>query len=87
MSGRPKNHTLKGGTSPYSLCMGVPPPLGPLHTVPSKAAARSVETEIRNGSETENLVICEWKTRQLTCMISLVLTRSIRCMSYGQEKD
>ena len=26
MSGRSKNHTLKGGTSPYSLCMGVPPP-------------------------------------------------------------
>ena len=25
MSGRSKNHTLKGGTSPYSLCMGVPP--------------------------------------------------------------
>ena len=24
-SGRSKNHTLKGGTSPYSLCMGVPP--------------------------------------------------------------
>ena len=23
MSGRSKNHTLKGGTSPYSLCMGV----------------------------------------------------------------
>ena len=28
MSGRSKNHTLKGGTSPYSLCMGeIPPPL------------------------------------------------------------
>ena len=26
MSGRSKNHTLKGGTSPYSLSMGVPPP-------------------------------------------------------------
>ena len=26
MSGRSKNHTLKGGTSPYNLCMGVPPP-------------------------------------------------------------
>ena len=26
MSGRSKNHTLKGGTSSYSLCMGVPPP-------------------------------------------------------------
>ena len=26
MSGWSKNHTLKGGTSPYSLCMGVPPP-------------------------------------------------------------
>ena len=25
MSGRSKNHTLKGGTSPYSLSMGVPP--------------------------------------------------------------
>ena len=25
MSGWSKNHTLKGGTSPYSLCMGVPP--------------------------------------------------------------
>ena len=25
MSGQSKNHTLKGGTSPYSLCMGVPP--------------------------------------------------------------
>ena len=25
MSGRSKNHTLKGGTSPYSLCKGVPP--------------------------------------------------------------
>ena len=28
MSGRSKNHTLKGGTSPYSLSMGVPPPRG-----------------------------------------------------------
>ena len=28
MSGQSKNHTLKGGTSPYSLCMGVPPPPG-----------------------------------------------------------
>ena len=26
MSGRSKNHTLKGGTSPYSLCMGLPSP-------------------------------------------------------------
>ena len=26
MSSRSKNHTLKGGTSPYSLSMGVPPP-------------------------------------------------------------
>ena len=26
MSGRSKNHTLKGGTSPYSLCMGVSRP-------------------------------------------------------------
>ena len=26
MSGRSKNHTLKGGTCPYSLCMGIPPP-------------------------------------------------------------
>ena len=26
MSGRSKNHTLKGGTSPYSLSMGVPLP-------------------------------------------------------------
>ena len=26
MSGRSKNHTLKGGTSQYSLCMGVAPP-------------------------------------------------------------
>ena len=26
MSGRSKNHTLKGGMSPYSLSMGVPPP-------------------------------------------------------------
>ena len=26
MSGRSKNHTLKGGTSPYSLSMGVSPP-------------------------------------------------------------
>ena len=25
MNGRSKNHTLKGGTFPYSLCMGVPP--------------------------------------------------------------
>ena len=25
MRGRSKNHTLKGGTSPYSLCMGVSP--------------------------------------------------------------
>ena len=25
MSGRSKNHTLKGGTSLYSLCMGVSP--------------------------------------------------------------
>ena len=24
ISGRSKNHTLKGGTSPYGLCMGVP---------------------------------------------------------------
>ena len=28
MSGWSKNHTLKGSTSPYSLCMGVPPPGG-----------------------------------------------------------
>ena len=28
MSGRSKNHILKGGTSPYSLCMGVSPPPG-----------------------------------------------------------
>ena len=28
MRGQPKNHTLNGGTSPYSLSMGVPlPPL------------------------------------------------------------
>ena len=26
MSGRSKSHTLKGGTSPYSLCMGVSTP-------------------------------------------------------------
>ena len=26
MTGLSKNHTLKGGTSPYSKCMGVPPP-------------------------------------------------------------
>ena len=26
MGGRLKNHTLKGGTSPYSLCIGFPPP-------------------------------------------------------------
>ena len=26
MSGRSKNHTLKGGMSPYSLSMGVPTP-------------------------------------------------------------
>ena len=26
MSGRSKNHTLKGGTSSYSLCTGAPPP-------------------------------------------------------------
>ena len=25
MSGQSKKHTLKGGTSPYSLSMGVPP--------------------------------------------------------------
>ena len=30
MSGRSKNHALKGGTSPYSLSMGVPPRNGPL---------------------------------------------------------
>ena len=29
MSGRSKNRTLKGGTSPYSLCMVVPPPPSP----------------------------------------------------------
>ena len=29
MSGRSKNHTLKGGTSPYSLYMGVFPPHPP----------------------------------------------------------
>ena len=29
MSGRSKNHTLKGGTSPYSLSMGVPPRVDP----------------------------------------------------------
>ena len=28
MSGRLKNHNLKGGTTPYSLSMGVPPPQG-----------------------------------------------------------
>ena len=29
MSARSKNHTLKGGMSPYRLCMGVPPPPPP----------------------------------------------------------
>ena len=28
MSGQSKNNTLKGGTSPYSLSTGVPPPRG-----------------------------------------------------------
>ena len=31
MSGESKNHTLKGGTSPYSLCIGVPPPRAKHH--------------------------------------------------------
>ena len=32
MSGRSKNHTLKSGTSLYSLGMGVPPPGFPRHS-------------------------------------------------------
>ena len=54
MSGRLKNHTLKGGTSPYSLSMGVPPPPG--STLPDDTKISLVQCLIEliliYGSET-----------------------------------
>ena len=42
MSGRSKNHTLKGGTSPYSLSMRVPPP--------SRVSSRGLSSGVPQGS-------------------------------------
>ena len=53
MSGRSKNHTLKGGTSLYSLCMGVPPPPGrPSLTL------NQLEIKLCRGNETTDYQLC-----------------------------
>ena len=44
MSGRSKNHTLKGGTSLYNLSMGVTPPLSFLTNVSCKSALSDINT-------------------------------------------
>ena len=48
MSGRSKNHTLKGGTSPYSLSMGVPPGGDLLHCAVFSATCLAVLLGTKN---------------------------------------
>ena len=66
MSVRSKNHTLKGGTSPYSLSMGVPPGDGCSAKLSNKMqklqnrAARKMTKSKYDSSATQRLGSLHW---------------------------
>ena len=67
MSGRWKNHTLKGGTSPYSFYMGVapPPPPNREHTWSysvhlSRIQNTVEEPEVLNSARLHKVTMAPW---------------------------
>ena len=70
MSGRLKNHTLKGGTSPYSLCMGVHPP---------SAGTKGRLTCRERADISKRLRYQEMKSRKLSLKLKLI--QSVRDFS------